>query len=418
MGAAMKKARRMAAAAAAALLFLFSACGIDPAAGTVTEIQSVLPSFAARSVQPRIGEGQVAETAPAEESVSPEERLSGMSLREKVGQMFFVCPEALTASEENSGAYVVTEEMRETLQNYPAGGIVIFSDNIQDPEQLRTLTQDLQQASSLPLFIGTDEEGGKVTRIASASGFSVPTFPLLPELAADGGADAARQLGSTLGSYLQDYGINTDFAPVADTADSEIENIISDRAFGTDPKTVSELVTAEIEGLQETGTLTCAKHYPGHGSAAEDTHESLGHIRKTWEELRQSDLLPFEAAIAAGTDFIMVGHLTVEDTGEEETPASLSPVLISEKLRGELGYTGIIITDSLSMGAITESYAAAEAAVLAVKAGNDMLLMPEDYTDAFDAVLEAVENGEISEEQINASVLRILQAKQRAGLLQ
>lgn len=280
------------------------------------------------------------------------------------------------------------------------------------------LPGDLQQASAIPLFIGADEEGGKVVRIASAPGFSVTQFPLLPELAAEGGTEAVREMGRTLGGYLQEYGVNTDFAPVADVADPDQTNIVSDRAFGTDPQEVSELVTAEIEGLHETGTLTCAKHYPGHGSAAEDTHESMGHIPKTWEELRQSDLLPFAAAVSAGTEFIMTGHLVVEDTGEEETPASLSPFLVSEKLRGELGYTGIIITDSLSMGAITESYDSASAAVLAVKAGNDMLLMPEDYTDAFNAVLEAVENGEISEARIDESARRILQAKAKAGLLQ
>ena len=414
----MKKAKRTAAAAAAFLLLLLSACGIDPAAGTVPGVQGVLPSFAARRVSAWIGQAPAEAESPLSQTASPEERLSGMSLREKVGQMFFVCPEALTASEENAGAYALSEEMRETLQDYPAGGIVLFSDNIQDPDQLRALTRDLQQASAIPLFIGADDEGGKVVRIASAPGFSVTQFPLLPELAAEGGTEAVREMGRTLGGYLQEYGVNTDFAPVADVADPDQTNIVSDRAFGTDPQEVSELVTAEIEGLHETGTLTCAKHYPGHGSAAEDTHESMGHIPKTWEELRQSDLLPLAAAVSAGTEFIMTGHLVVEDTGEEETPASLSPFLVSEKLRGELGYTGIIITDSLSMGAITESYDSASAAVLAVKAGNDMLLMPEDYTDAFNAVLEAVENGEISEARIDESARRILQAKAKAGLLQ
>lgn len=242
----MKKAKRTAAAAAAFLLLLLSACGIDPAAGTVPGVQGVLPSFAARRVSAWIGQAPAEAESPLSQTASPEERLSGMSLREKVGQMFFVCPEALTASEENAGAYALSEEMRETLQDYPAGGIVLFSDNIQDPDQLRALTRDLQQASAIPLFIGADEEGGKVVRIASAPGFSVTQFPLLPELAAEGGTEAVREMGRTLGGYLQEYGVNTDFAPVADVADPDQTNIVSDRAFGTDPQEVSELVTAEI----------------------------------------------------------------------------------------------------------------------------------------------------------------------------
>ena len=353
-----------------------------------------------------------------------DEILEKMTLREKVGQLFFVRPDAfdqtLTPKQVNhdnkNGVTVWNEKMTARMEDYPAGGVVMFGKNIDTPKQLKTMISSMQQAAKTPLLFCVDEEGGRVARLANTAGFDLPTYDSMAAIGATGDPENAYAAGKTIGNYLKEYGFSVDFAPVADANTNPNNRVIGDRAFSNDPQTVSRMVSAQIDGFHEAGVLTCIKHFPGHGDTAADTHSGYVAVNKTWEELKACELIPF-AENFEKTDFVMVAHITLPLVTDDGLPASLSAQLITEKLRGELDYSGLVVTDALSMGAINEAYTSAQAAVLALQAGNDVLLMSEDYAAAFDGVVQAVENGTLTEERIDESVRRILEAKKTAGLL-
>ena len=209
-----------------------------------------------------------------------------------------------------------------------------------------------------------------------------------------------------------------DFAPVADVNTNPLNPVIGSRAFGDDPQQAARMVSRVIEGLHDSGVASCVKHFPGHGDTATDTHTGYAETLKTWEEIKNCEMIPFQAGIDAGTDMVMTAHIAAPNVTGTSEPSTISPIMLTEKLRGELGYDGLIITDALSMGAIREAYSSAEACVLCVQAGVDLLLMPYDYFEAFDGVARAVEEGRIPEERIDESVCRILRFKRdRMGLL-
>ena len=335
--------------------------------------------------------------------------IAGMSLEEKVAQMFFVTPENLT------GVDVATqagETTRQALTQYPVGGLIYFSKNIYDEEQLTTMIRNSQSYSEIPLFIGVDEEGGSlVARIANHPNFDVEKFPDMAEIGATGDPSKAYEVGSTIASYLKDYGFNLDFAPDADVLTNPNNTAIGVRSFGSDPDMTAQMVEQAVKGFQDHQVSAVIKHFPGHGGTTTDSHNGAAIVDRSLEELRSAEFLPFEAGIQAGVDMVMVGHLQVPQVISDDTPASLSSEMITDILRNELGYDGIVITDSLSMGAITTYYTSADAAVKCIQAGGDMLLMPYNFTEAYQGVLDAVNSGEISEERINESVTRILKVK-------
>lgn len=338
-----------------------------------------------------------------------DEILKDMTLEDKVSQLFFVIPESLTGVDVATRAGDMT---REALEKYPVGGVVLFSQNIQSEEQLKTMLANLHQYSKYPLFTGVDEEGGSlVARVANSGVIEVPTFPDMQEIGNAGNPEKAYEVGTTLGSYLKELGFNVDFAPVADVFTNPSNTVIGARAFGSDPQLVSEMVAREVEGMQEQGVSAAIKHFPGHGDTYEDSHAEMATSYKTIEELRATEFLPFQAGIEAGTDFVMVGHIAVPEVTGDNTPASLSQMMVTEYLRGELGYDGIVITDSMRMGAVVNYYDAAQAAVLVLQAGGDMILMPEDFVASRQAVLDAVANHELTEERINESLRRIYRIK-------
>lgn len=368
---------------------------------------------------------------PTAEPASKVETLLGsMSLEEKVGQLFIIRPESLSTAltpqqaHDTTGYGVTewTEDMAAQLEKYPAGGVAIFGKNISSPEQLKNFVAAMQQASSLPLFMGVDEEGGSVSRLANSpafrteEGYVLPQFKSMAEIGASGDTGAARTVGFTIGCYLQEYGFNLDFAPVADTNTNPDNVVIGDRAFGSDPELVSQMVAADLEGLHSAGVLGCIKHFPGHGDTVGDTHDGYVSIQKTWDELLSAELIPFINNLD-NTDMVMVAHISLPNVTDDGLPASLSGELISGKLRGELGYDGVVITDSLAMGAIAQEYSSADCAVMALDAGVDILLMPEDYAAAFEGVVQAVEDGRLSMERIDESVRRVLELKDQLGLL-
>lgn len=350
--------------------------------------------------------------------------LAGMTLEQKVGQLFIIRPESLDTDltpeqvhdASQYGVSALSGDMAAQLALRPAGGFVLFGKNIQDPDQLDAFISALRDESDFAPFIATDEEGGAVSRVAGSAAFDVPRYDGAQAEAA-AGEDAVRNMYASIGEYLREYGFNLDFAPVADTNSNPDNVIIGSRAFGSDPKQVAVMVgAAAVDGLHSAGIMTCVKHFPGHGDTTGDSHNGYVSLGKSWAEMLDCELIPFESVLDR-TDMLMAAHITLPQVTDDGLPASLSYELLTQRLRGELGYDGVIITDSLAMGAITKNYSPAESAVLAVKAGADIILMPYDYAASFDGVLNAVRAGEISEERIDESVLRILQLKAEYGLL-
>ena len=345
-----------------------------------------------------------------------------MTLEEKVGQMFIVPPEALdpdytkypVKGQKVRGTAVMNESFSANIRKYAPGGVLLFSPNIVDPEQTRQLISDMQKESKLPLFIAVDEEGGAVARISGKSSFGIPDLPTASKVADE---NEAYERGEYIGTYLKEYGFNCNFAPVADLNTNPSNRVIGSRAFGKDPEKVGNLVASEIKGFQKTDIITATKHFPGHGDTRGDTHNSAVYVTKTWEELLECEIVPFKKAMEAGTDMIMVAHISAEEVTHDGIPASLSRTMITGKLRNELGFDGVVVTDSMEMGAIYDNFTSEEATIMTIEAGADIVLMPTDYISAYNELIAAVKSGRITEARIDESVLRILELKDKYGLL-
>lgn len=345
--------------------------------------------------------------------------LGKMSLREKVGQLFIVRPEALA---ENSNAETapatdrVDDAVISRIEEYPVGGIALFSRNITSAEQLPMFISDLQSSSKYPLFIAVDEEGGRVARIANSDFFNVASYKSMEDIGKSGDASKAEEVGRQIGLYLKELGFNLDFAPVADTNTNPQNIVIGDRSYGSDPALVARMVSAQLDGMHDSGIMGTLKHFPGHGDTKDDTHSGYVSIEKTWDELKECELVPFITALPKA-DMVMVSHITAVNVTSDKLPTSMSETMITGKLRNELGYDGVIITDAMAMGAVADNYTSAEAAVTAVKAGVDIVLMPQNLDEAFNCVMNAVTDGEISMERLDESVMRILKLKARYKLI-
>lgn len=348
---------------------------------------------------------------PIPTPVSAQELLKQMSVEEKVAQLFIVIPESLTSAKDS--VTNVTQEIKDFLRHYPVGGVILFDANIKTPQQLKALTQDLRNTSKFPLLLAIDEEGGRVAKIANNVNFDVPRYPFILELGQENNPLLARELGVNIGAYLKEYGFNYNFAPVADVLTNPENTVIGNRSFGSDPQMVAQMVTNTITGLQEKGIGTCAKHFPGHGDTVSDTHKEGAIAPKTWQEMLNCELIPFKAAIEQGVDSIMIGHMTTPNVTSDGLPSSLSYEIITTRLRKELGFDGLVVTDALNMGAITNYYSAKDAAIKALMAGCDILLMPEDFQEAYEGVLNAVRGGTITQARLDESILRILTFKQK-----
>lgn len=337
-----------------------------------------------------------------------EQYLETMTLEEKIYQLFIVTPEQLAGSAcvTNAGG-----PLREALEQKPVAGLIYFAYNLNHQEQTKKMLDETMQygyeTQGLPLFLCVDEEGGRVTRISGNANFHAPQIPAMASIRT---ITEARNIGSTIGSYLKELGFNWDFAPVADVLTVE-DNFIKDRSFGSDAQQVKELAIALSDGLKSQGIMSTFKHFPGHGATTGDTHEGFSLVDKTYEELMSAELVPFAAAQKAGVDAIMVAHVSAPKIIGDNTPCTLSKIMITDILRGDLGYEGLIITDAMGMGAITENYSCGEATVKAIEAGVDLILMPQDLEEAYQALYDAVQEGRISEERLDQSLIRILKAK-------
>lgn len=355
--------------------------------------------------------------APTEPPLTPEEQsvqntLGGMTLEEKLCQLFFVTPEALSGG---TAVCEADEALCAGLAAYPVGGVILFGDNIAGREQVTALLSGMQGASRIPLLLGVDEEGGLVSRLSGAG--ITQRYDPMAVYGAEGATDRVEEIGGELAAALRSVGFSVDFAPVADIVTNPNNTEIGSRSFSSDPAVASEMVRAMVRGLQNGGCGACLKHFPGMGSTEADSHYGTSISPRTLDELRRSELLPFAAGIDEGVGMVMVSHMSLPNALGDDTPCDLSPEIVTGLLRKELGFNGVVITDSHAMASISARYGAGEAALLAIQAGCDIVLMPADLDAAVTALLHAVNNGELTEARIDESVTRILTLKYRCGLL-
>lgn len=397
----MKKLKKSAVCLILSLLLALSACGSAPE-------EPALPSPDAEGV------ATPAPTPTPEPTPTPdpvltraEELLAGMSLREKLCQLMIVRPEVLTGE---SPVTAAGETTRLALEQYPVGGLIYSVDNLVTQEQTREMIENTQSYSKIPLIISADEEGGNVGRLMYKLG---TTFIHSMYSYKDMGEDTAYQNALTIGTDMVSCLFNTDFAPVADVWTNPANTVIGDRAYSDEFGQASELVAAAVRGFTESGVICCVKHFPGHGDTSTDTHEGAAVVDKSLEELRAGEFLPFEAGIEAGVDMVMVGHITV--TAVDDEPATISHEVITGLLREELGWDGVVVTDSLDMGALA-GYEIGEVCVKYLEAGGDIMLGIPDLAAALTALETAVTEGRLTEQRIDESALRVLMLKLSHGV--
>lgn len=400
----MKILRKSAVCFALISALALSACGQAPA--------QTLPSpdsEAAASATPEPTPTPTPEPTPDPVQVKAEELLSGMTLREKLCQLMIVRPETLTGE---SPVTAAGETTRLALESYPVGGLIYSVDNLVTQEQTREMITNTQSYSEIPLFISADEEGGNVGRLMYKLG---TTWVNDMYSYKDMGEDTAYANAYTIGSDMVSCLFNTDFAPVADVWTNPENTVIGDRAYSDNFTQASELVAAAVRGFTDAGVVCCVKHFPGHGDTSTDTHEGAAVVDKSLDELRAGELLPFESGIDAGVDMVMVGHITV--TAVDDEPATISKAVITGLLREELGWDGVVITDSLDMGALA-GYDNGEVCVKFLEAGGDILLGVPDIEAALTALETAVTDGRLTESRIDESVMRILTLKIEHGIIE
>ncbi|HEY3468888.1 MAG TPA: glycoside hydrolase family 3 protein [Amycolatopsis sp.] len=362
-------------------------------------------------------------SADARAEAAATQALRGLTLEEKVGQLFVTWVNGKSADEVNpkNQTDFGVDTAAEVVRKYHLGGVIYFNnatrDNFDDPVQVAKLSNGLQKAAitsgaHIPLQIAADQEGGTVTRM----GAPATEFPNAMAISAGRDTNRATQAATILGQELRAVGINQDFAPDSDVNSNPVNPVIGVRSFSGQPGLASDYVTAEIKGFQQSVAAT-SKHFPGHGAAPTDSHTGLPRIDSTEDQWRATDVPPFKAAIAAGIDSIMTAHIQFPSLDPSLEPATLSKPIVTGKLRNELGYNGVIVTDSLEMQGVREMHSDAEIPVLALKAGVDQLLMPVHLDVAISSVLAAVKSGEIPMRQIDQSVLRVLKLKFKRGIL-
>ncbi len=351
--------------------------------------------------------------------------ISGMTLEEKVGQVFVMRVYGASATDPDQADIdanlneIGVRTAAEMIEKYRVGGIIYFAwaHNTQNPHQIADLSNGIQQAGlaqprGLPLLIATDQEYGIVERV----GIPATLMPGAMALGAGGSVFDAREAARIGGSELRAIGIRQDYAPDTDVNVNPANPVIGVRSFGADPQAVAQMVAAQVKGYQSAGISCTSKHFPGHGDTATDSHYGFPIIQHTREQWQTLDAPPFKAAIAADIDSIMTAHIMVPALDDSGDPATLSVPILTGILRGELGYDGVVITDSLGMAGVREKYGDERVPVLALKAGVDQLLNPPSLDVAWNAVLDAVKSGELTEERLDESILRILRMKARRDL--
>ncbi|RAP74296.1 beta-N-acetylhexosaminidase [Paenibacillus montanisoli] len=332
--------------------------------------------------------------------------VASMSLEEKLGAMIIAGVDGTKAS----------AAARRMIERQHVGGVIFYGNNVKTPQSVAAYVNQLRawnKSNKSPLLVTVDEEGGRVSRL--------PGLVKLPSGRAvgdTGDRSYAEEIGGLLGQASKSMGFNVDFAPVLDINSNPNNPVIGDRSYGATAKVVTSMGVAVMEGLKAEGVIPVVKHFPGHGDTSVDSHLELPVVNKSLAQLKSFEWVPFNSAIEKGADAVMIAHILFPKI-DKSVPASLSRTIITDQLRGELGFKGVVMTDDLTMGAIAKNYGMGEAAVLTVKAGSDILLVAHKYENV-DAILAALMNsvtrGEIAEERIDESVKRILMLKETYGL--
>ena len=333
--------------------------------------------------------------------------LQNMTLEEKIGQMIFAGIDGATYDQATASL----------INQYHVGGVIFNKKNFLSADQTIQFVNQIKSKNAenpLPIFIGVDQEGGRVAKLPG----NLTPIPTNMQIGKKGSSEFSYAIGELLGSEVKSFGFNMNFAPVLDVNSNPMNPVIGDRSFGATASIVSQLGIETMKGIQSKDVIAVVKHFPGHGDTATDSHLELPKVDKTIEELEEIELVPFRQAIQEGADVVMIAHILLPQL-DPENPSSMSPVIISDLLRSKLNYEGVVITDDMTMQAITDHYDIGSASVQSVKAGSDIIMVAHDYnkvTAAFDAIQSAVVNGEIPEERINDSVLRIIQLKEKYQL--
>ena len=396
----MKILRKAAVCFALIFALALSACGAAPGV-TLPDPDADVTSTPEPTPEPT--------PTPDPVKVRAEELLSGMTLREKLCQLMIVRPEVLTGE---SPVTAAGETTRLALETYPVGGLIYSVDNLVTQEQTREMITNTQSYSKLPLFISADEEGGNVGRLMYKLG---TTWVNSMYSYKDEGADTAYANAKTIGTDMVSCLFNTDFAPVADVWTNPENTVIGDRAYSDDFEQAAEIAAAAVRGFTDAGVICCLKHFPGHGDTSTDTHEGAAVVSKSLDELRAGEFLPFVSGIEAGADMVMIGHITV--TSVDPEPATISKAIITDVLRGELGWDGVVISDSLDMGALA-GYDNGEVCMKFLEAGGDILLGIPDIETALTSLEAAVTDGRLTESRIDESVQRVLELKISHGIIE
>lgn len=394
---------------------LLTGCAADPVSTTES-------TAATTTTPPETDSMTEATTLPPETTAAPETTtapdpmdvlMDSLTLEQKVGQLFIAAPEQLL--EDVTAITAMTDELAAALQTYPLGGIILFAQNIQEPEQLMALNKALADACLIAPFLSVDEEGGLVARLGRNSAFDLPTYENAAAVAASGDPEDVLNMGRTIGGYLAKYGFNLDFAPVADVNTNPNNPVIGTRAFSSDPEMAATMAAAFAAGLREQGVCATFKHFPGHGDTDQDSHSGLAISWRNREQQTACEWIPFREATAR--DFIMIAHVALPEITGDMVPSTLSRPVVTGILREELGFDGLIITDAMNMGAIADSYGSSEAAIAALEAGCDIVLMPDNVPEAFRAVMDALNSGRFTEQWLDETVRQILSFKQAHGIL-
>ena len=430
---------RVVTAFAIPALMLSALCGCSSSVQETSDTPQAEASVQENSdtSQPEASVQETSDTSQPEEDSEIYEAISKMTLEQKLSQMMI--PALRSDSVNTKTATEIDQNYADLIRKYDFGGIILFAGNIVDPAQTVRLTHDIQEAalksdSGIPMFLCVDQEGGLVNRVSFGT-----TCSGNMALAATGDPSLAEESAKIMGDEIRALGFNMDFAPVSDVNSNPANPIIGVRSFSDDPAITADFVKSFIKGLRAAGISSALKHFPGHGNVGEDSHTHLPCSDFSLEEIRACDLLPFQAGIEEGTDMIMTAHIqfpkieketyvSIKDGEEVNLPATLSRTIIHDLLREEMGYDGIVITDAMEMDAIASHFDPADAAVLAINAGVDILLCPvaiykDDEIDTFAqvdsymaALVKRVEAGDVSEEEINDSVFRILKLKKENGI--
>lgn len=339
-------------------------------------------------------------TKPLTTSQKVDNKLKQMTLDEKIGQMLII---TFTGTSMNTN-------LKNDLTKYKPGGVILFANNLSNYNTSINLVKNIQSTGEIPLFISIDQEGGKVQRLTSITGKPATVIPSMYSVGKMNDTSLAYNIGVVIAEELRVFGINMDFAPDIDILTTDDSTVIGTRSFGTDPTLVSNMGVAVANGLKSKGVIPVYKHFPGHGSTTTDSHYDLPVLTKTKSQLYDFDLIPFQKAIKNGAQVIMIGHLAIPNITGDKTPASLSKTLITNILKNEMGYKGLVVTDALNMNAVSKNYLEKQIYEMAINAGVDILLMPKSGS-AVKYIKQSISEGTIKESQINESVRKILTLK-------